>query len=222
MFFQYWKKFELDDGFWVFFSVLSVSSTFIEQAFWTRWLTEFAQQRWAASFYDSDLTRRLLSSHLPPTLTTLPTHIPSFLVGLVLLLSWAFSRQEWMLWCGGGTILEPFVRLACYQIARGYSVAVLAFWNSVEKFRLLISILIFIVFFDGALLLIRYGAQLHKSWVIWIGRCLLVASFVWPWIDWHNGYSRCLAALFDDDDDDDDEDDDDEEEEEDDDDQYFT
>jgi hypothetical protein len=64
---------------------LRMASLFIEQGFWTRWLMEFAQQRRAASFYLSERAKEILKSHHPPNLTTIPTHIPSFVLGAVLL-----------------------------------------------------------------------------------------------------------------------------------------
>ena len=83
----------------------------IETAFWNKWLTRFARQRWAASFFDSsNLAQRLLRSQRPSIFMTLPTHIPFFAVSVVLIIAGSVSRQNWMATFGACLFMEPFVR----------------------------------------------------------------------------------------------------------------
>ena len=94
----------------------------MEPTFWIRWLTQFAQQRWAASFYNhSDLARRLFRAKHPSVLMTLPTHIA---ISVFLAMAWSVTIQEWMAITSAYLMIEPFVRLLCQLLLRGYNLPI--------------------------------------------------------------------------------------------------
>jgi hypothetical protein len=178
------------DFFGPLFLLFRVASLFIERGFWTRWLTEFAQQRWAASFYLSELAKKLLRSHHPPILTTLPTHIPSFVVSMVLFLCWPFAQEAWMLCYGGCLIVEPFMRILFEQLLWSYGMSIWAFVLSYEGGKWAIRILAAFYSFGVSLWLIRVGAGDDKYWMIWLGGGILIAYGVGLWIDLRYAYTH--------------------------------
>lgn len=188
--FTFWKNLEPSDWLSMVFMWLRMVSLFIEQGFWTRWLTEFAQQRWAASFYLSEQAKEILGSHHPPSLTTLPTHIPSFVLGAVLLCCWPFVQQPWMVTFGGCLIVEPIVRMVCQMLFRRRSMAIWTFSRSEEGETWMIRVGSAFLFFLFGAFCIRYGTYYYMYWMIWLGGGFWFAYLVWLWIDSSNGYTR--------------------------------
>lgn len=130
---DFMKLYAVSDYFYCFVLTLKALTLFLEFSFWTHWFTEFAQQCWAATFYDEgELAKQLLSMKHPSVLITLPTHIPTFVVGvfcLLLHLFWNGSQNNWLLRISGAMIIEPSVRLSLQYMIQGYGVAVFDFFR---------------------------------------------------------------------------------------------
>jgi len=93
------------------------------RAFWLKWLTVFARQRWAASFYTSSgLSKKLLSSQHPPVLMIFKTHVVFFAVSFLLIVTWIMRRQEGMITVVTLFFFEPFVRIMFQLGVYRYSV----------------------------------------------------------------------------------------------------
>jgi hypothetical protein len=194
---QYWKSSISNGVIITFFHFLRLFILIvIESLFWGRWLLGFTQQRWAASFYDSTAARRLLSSQGPSILITIPTHIPNFIFGGVLLLCWSFAKQYWMISVGGSLILEPLIKLPVEWGLRHYCDALLDFDSKVKDHWVLMGIT-GIVFFNVAWV-ISEGFRSHEFWRIELGLFTLVVCFIWLWIDRQRGYSRWFCGDDDD------------------------
>jgi hypothetical protein len=193
---DYWK-YGLGVLIYSTFWALRCASLLLEMAFWTRWLTEFAEQRWAASFYDSSLSKRLLDMQNPPLLITLPTHIPFFVLGMILLGFWIKFRAAWLLWSAGTFIVEPFLRLIIQAIIQGCGMAVYNFvLHKVlrpNKLRWIIHAGVLFVFVMTSVRITSYGEQYQTLWVDWLGRGVLYAYPGWLGLDWYRGFSRSWA-----------------------------
>ncbi|KAL5328127.1 hypothetical protein ACEPPN_005835 [Leptodophora sp. 'Broadleaf-Isolate-01'] len=205
--FYRWNYWEYSLGVFIYsnFWVLRCASLLLEIAFWTRWLTEFAEQRWAASFYDSSLSKRLLDMQNPPLLITLPTHTPFFVLGIILLGFWIKFRTAWLLWSAGTFIVEPFLRLIIQATVQGYGMGVYNFvLHKVlrpNKLRWIIHAGVLFVFIITSVRITSYGEQFQTLWVDWLGRGVLYAYPGWLGLDWYGGFSRswALSVIGDDD-----------------------
>jgi hypothetical protein len=180
---DFMKLFAVSDYF--YWSVLTLRGfgLFLEFSFWTHWLTEFAQQRWAATFYDEgELAKQLLSMKHPSVFITLPTHIPTFVMGVFCLplhLFWNGSQNNWLLRISGAMIIEPFVRLSLQYMIQRYGVAVFDFFrfkvfrpNPIR--RMILSGILLATILTG-LRAISYGEQFDHIWLVWLGRGLISA-----------------------------------------------
>ena len=78
----------------------------------------YIRRRWAAVFYDTQEAQQLLSSHDPSISLTVPTHIPLFVIGVVLMIWWLFSHDVWTLFAAGTMLVEPFLRLGYEMVGR--------------------------------------------------------------------------------------------------------
>ena len=85
----------------------------LEHAFWQRWLARHVQQRWAATFHDNKMARKLLSSPQPTVTFTLWTHIPMFVAACSFLCSaWLSPTQRSThIWIAVTLSTEPAIRL---------------------------------------------------------------------------------------------------------------
>jgi hypothetical protein len=140
----------------------------IESVFWTLWLTDFVQIRWAASFHTNEISRILLRSRNPSIFFTLPTHLPLAILATSLLIVGIFAHHVVLSIIAGTLLVEPATRLimeaglrkygkhlvdAAGRIAPASSIASL----TVSCFTVLVS------------LITTVGFALGKSWLIWLG-----------------------------------------------------
>jgi hypothetical protein len=163
----------------------------IEMAFWLKWLTVFAQRRWAASFCNSaPLSKRLLSSQYPPILITFRTHIAFFAIGTVLLLAWIINRQDWMIVVATSFIFEPFVRVPFQLAVYRYSLKIAQLFSDGRNAHWALRMLAFLLFAELPVFGIIDGIRKHKPWMVWSGAILFALYPFILWFDLYRGYFK--------------------------------
>jgi hypothetical protein len=172
---------DLKMSFVLFWSRLAVLG--IETALWNKWLTRFAQQRWAASFFDSNnLAQRLLRSQRPSIFMTLPTHIPLFTVSVVLIIAGSVSRQNWMTTFGACLVVEPFVRFLFQLMVGRYSVAISNFMSTGAEVWLF-RFKAFVLFSAAPIGIIIAGVTRNEPGFIWLGGLAFAFYPIILWLD---------------------------------------
>jgi hypothetical protein len=85
----------------------------VEYSFWRLWLAQCVQQRWAATFHDSQLSRKVLNKKDPMLWFRLWTYTPIFFAACACLgCAWAFpARRATLFWIAWTQSMEPVVAL---------------------------------------------------------------------------------------------------------------
>jgi hypothetical protein len=197
-FWGFWEQADFTDKVTIVIMVLRKFALDIEMAFWLKWLTSFAQQRWAASFYNSSLlSKRLLASQHPPILMTFQTHSAFFAASAVLILTWIVSREDWMIVVATSFIFEPFVRVMFQLAVYKYSLKIAQFFSERKNSRWGLRILAFLLVAELPVVGVIDGVRNHKPWIIWSGGILLIFYPFMLWLDLYRGYFKlCYDRLL--------------------------
>jgi hypothetical protein len=88
-----------------------LSYAFIQRAFWRMWLDQWIQQRWAATFYDSKMARKLLSAPSPTFVFVMWTWTPMYCISCILLgFAWLNpSHRMNSIWFATILLFEPLI-----------------------------------------------------------------------------------------------------------------
>jgi hypothetical protein len=138
-----------------------------ERAFWLTWLTVFARQGRAASFYTSSgLSKKMLSSQHPPMLMIFKTHVVFFAVRFLLIVTWIMREQNWMITVATLFFFGPLVRITFQLGVYRYSMEVAHFWSAEDKSPLWIVRLgsLFVALYS--IIAIIYGYRREKFWMV--------------------------------------------------------
>lgn len=196
-FWEFWEQSDFTDKVTIVICVLRIFALDTEMAFWLKWLTVFAQQRWAASFYNSSLlSERLLSSQHPPLLMTFQTHSAFFATSAVLMLAWIISREDWMIVVATSFIFEPFVRVPFQLAVYRYSLKITQFLSERKNAHWALRMLAFLLFAELPVFGVIDGVRNHKPWMVWSGGILFIFYPFILWFDLYRGYFRlCCDRL---------------------------
>ncbi len=152
--------------------VLRLACLPAELIFWMVWITQFSQQRWAASFHDNKLSQTMLQSQNPPIWFTLPSHIPFWFIAFLLFIWGTLLPQKEAF---GAIVvilsIEPVVRAALEAVLRLYHRKVDNFYETLR-----ISPASLIVFVIGMVFAV-FGIFERSSWKQMVASAILL-SFV--------------------------------------------
>jgi hypothetical protein len=99
--------------YWIAYIWLRIAYALIQRAFWRFWLAQWVQKRWAATFYDSEVARELLTEKSPTLSFMVWTYTPIYVgVFVILVLSWMYpAHRTTFMWISLTVSLEPLVSL---------------------------------------------------------------------------------------------------------------
>jgi len=185
----FWSRMDTTEKAFIVSLSLRSMTLEIERAFWLKWLTAFARQRWAASFYTSSrLSKKLLSSQHAPMLMVFKTHVAYFAISFVLMIMWVMRRQEWMITVATSLFLEPFVTILFQLGLYRYSMDVAHLWSAEGKSPVWIVRCFLFLCSLSPVVAIADGYRKEKPWMVWSGGVVFGFYLLVVWLDFYKGY----------------------------------